>query len=236
MKLIASPCLAMIAAAAALWTAAPAQAQVGVSGAVASDLRFRGLSLTDGRPAITLGAAYDHASGFYVGGAAMAQNTYHDGLQLLGFRENLGFAFRQARGPSWDIGVDNEDLSQYGAARRSLHYSEVYAGVSAHGVAAHLYYSANYFKSGYSTLYTELSGAMRPADDWRLFGSVGALNYISSPPGQGGQATRYDARVGVARQLGAFELKLEGTLVTPIPAFQAGQSPTAAVVSASYFF
>ena len=191
--MVGSPWLAMITAAAALWAGAPAQAQVGVSVSVASDLRFRGLSLTDGQPAITLGAAYDHASGFYVGGAAMAQNTYHDGLQLLGFKENLGFAFRQGRDLSWDIGVDNEDLSQYGAPRRSLHYSEVYAGVSAHGVAAHLYYSPNYFRSGYSTLYAELSGAMRPADDWRLFGSVGALSYTSSPPGQGGQATRYDA-------------------------------------------
>ena len=103
-------------------------------------------------------------------------------------------------------------------------------------MAAHLYYSPNYFTSGYSTLYAELSGAMRPADDWRLFGSIGALNYLSAPYGQGGLATRYDARVGVARQLGAFELKLEGTLVTPVPAFLAGQSPAAVVVGASYFF
>lgn len=224
-----------IAVAALLLAASPARAQLGGSVSIASDNIWRGLSQSGGRPTLTLGGAYDHPSGVYLGGSAIVEDGDHSQLQLLGFRENLGFAFRQGHDLSWDIGVDNEDWTQYGAARRGLHYSEVYAGVAAKGLAAHLYYSPDYVRPGYSTLYAELSGSVRPADNWRLFATAGALLYLTAPASPV-PATRYDARIGVARALGPVELKLEGTATTPRPSPQSGQTPESVVVSASYFF
>src|SRR5215468_4243490 len=43
--------------------AAPARAQVGVSLSADSDHRFRGVSLSDGRPVVSLSLSYDHDSG-----------------------------------------------------------------------------------------------------------------------------------------------------------------------------
>ncbi len=215
----------------ALCLPAPARAQFSVSAALESDYRYRGLSLSEGRPSLSIAAAYD-SGGFYGGAAAIGQDTAHDGARMLGFVEYAGYAFHRPGSASFDLGVNNQDYSEYSNGPHGLHYSEVYVGVTRHNLSAHVYYSPNYLRPGWRTLYTDLSGAYHPADKWRLFGHFGALTPVSGPP----LHERYDLRVGVAREFKAAEVHLAVTATSPNPPLQTPQHRTALVVGASYFF
>jgi uncharacterized protein (TIGR02001 family) len=213
-----------------------AHAQVSFSGSVESDYRFRGLSLSNGRPVLALAVAYDHPSGLYGGVSVLGQDTAHDGARLLGVMEYAGYAFRRtASGPSFDIGVDNETYDQYGARESSISYSEVYAGVTVGGISSHIYYSPDYFRKGAALVYASLDGAYRVNDDWRLTAHGGA----STPMGYyaaGNKHERYDLRLGVSRQFRNLEAHVAWTGYWPGPATSSPASRPAVVVGASVFF
>jgi uncharacterized protein (TIGR02001 family) len=214
---------------------AAAVAQVSFSGSVESDYRFRGQSLSNGRPALILSLAYDHPSGAYAGFSALGQDTADDGARLLGFVEYAGYAFRRsASGPSFDIGIDNENYSEYSRTEYAVAYSEVYGGVTFGGVSSHIYYSPNYFGAGASLVYASLDGAYRPNDDWRLTVHGGA----STPIGfyATGHHERYDLRVGVSRQFRNVEAHVAWTGYWPGPSTSTIASRPAFVIGASLFF
>ncbi len=209
-----------------------ARAQATASVSLESDYRYRGISLSNGRPSFAVNAAFDHSSGFYAGGSAIAQDTEHQGVQMLGFVEYLGYAIRPGGNLSFDVGVNNQDYHEYNNRRYDLHYSEVYAGVVKRNVSLHLYYSPNYAQSGWNALYTDLSGAFRPADKWRLFGHVGILTPVNTPV----LRQRYDLRAGVAREFRNFEIHAAVIAITPNPPLQTPQRRTTLVAGATYFF
>lgn len=215
----------------ALGLAGPARGQISGAVGLQSDYRFRGLSLTDRQPVATLDLAYDHASGAYAGATAIGENQ--DGLRPLGFIEYAGFATPRAGQMSFDVGVDNQNLSQYAGKRYPLNYSEVYAGVSGAHLSLHLYYSPNYLRPGSQTLYADVEGAMKPADHWRLFGHLGATEPVGAAAGR---RQRYDLRAGVARQFGPLELQAAVTATTPDPPPMTPPERAALVFGARWFF
>jgi uncharacterized protein (TIGR02001 family) len=219
-----------------LWLAAPAKAQVSASASLESDYRFRGVSLSDSRPALTVSVAYDHASGAYLGASAIAQDTAHAGAQMLGYVEYIGFATPKHLGVSWDFGLNNENLTAYADKEYVLHYTEAYVGVTSSNLSAHLYYSPNYLRSGASILYADIDGALRPAARWRLFGHVGVMTPTGAADAQTNRRERYDLRAGVAREFQRCEVDLAWTAASPDPMNPALPSRPALVVSASYFF
>jgi uncharacterized protein (TIGR02001 family) len=210
--------------------AAPARGQINGSLGLQSDYRFRGISLSRGRPAVSASLAYDHPSGFYAGAQVIGEDQ--GGPALLGHIEYLGFATPKTAGPAFDIGVNNESLSQFADRRYPLNYAEVYAGVIGDHLSAHLYYSPNYFRPGLNTGYATIDGVIRPADQWRLFGHLGT----TFPIGGHGRRQRYDLRAGVARQFRSFEVQAAVTATSPAPPASTPQSPAALVIAASYFF
>ncbi len=223
-----------------LCQAAPARAQLSLSAALESDYRFRGLSLSNGRPSLGLSVAYDHPSGAYAGASVIGQDTAHDGARLLGYMEYAGYAFHTGSGgPTFDVGADNENFSQYSGKAyaysgkpQDLHYSEVYGGVSWRGFSSHLYYSPDYFKAGASTLYADIDGVWRPNDDWRLFAHAGAL----SPLAGGGGRERYDLRFGVARAFRNSEAHVAWSGYFPGPSTSTVSTRPGVVVGLSVFF
>jgi uncharacterized protein (TIGR02001 family) len=222
---------------AALGLAQPARAQIAgsqISGTlgVQSDYRYRGISLSSGRPAVTLDLAFDHPSGFYAGGSAIG-GILEDGVKSLGFIEYLGYATPRRGGVSWDFGVDNQNLAYYAEKRYPLNYTEVYVGVVGDGLSAHLHYSPNYLRPGYGALYAEVDGSLKPAEDWRLFAHLG----VNAPVGDvESRRMRYDARAGVARRFGPFEVQASVTATTPNPPKLTPQERAAFIVGASWFF
>ncbi len=75
--------LAQLALGLALSLARPAHAQFSGAVSLQSDYRYRGISLTERQPVVSLDLAYDHASGAYAGASAIGVNE--DGLRSLGF-------------------------------------------------------------------------------------------------------------------------------------------------------
>ncbi len=210
--------------------ALPARAQLGFSAAVESDYRFRGLSLSYGRPDLRLAMSYDHRSGAYAGLSLIASDDEGTGVRLLGYVDYAGYVLRPARGPAWEAGVTN--MHVHGPA--SYDFSEVYAGVVGDHVSARLYYAPHYFGRPWDTVYADLSGGKRLSAHWRAFGHVGMLTPLSGPF----RAERYDVRAGVAVSLRTYEVQMAWTRSNPVPDYP-GRSVEAGdglMVTAATFF
>ena len=220
--------------------APPAASQIKASASLESDYRLRGISLTDGRPVVSLNLAYDHPSGVYLGGSAMAQeaaqNMGGSGLKALSRVAYIGYAATWGAGQSWDIGVTDDQLSIYGSRKLSFHYTELHLGFSKDQFSAHIAYSPHYFIKGSQTVYLDVNDAIRLNADWRLFGHVGMLAPLSGPLWRQGRRERFDVQAGVSRQFSACELHATWTASFPGPRSAATASRPGLAVGATLFF
>lgn len=216
-----------------------ARAQVSGSVSLESDYRFRGPSLSDRRPALSLSLSYDHPSGFYAGGAAIVTDSRYNGVEALGFMEYAGFAKRVNDRIAVDVGVSNANLKRYNADRKGeLNYTEVYAGVVGSNLNLHGYFSPNYVRAGVDTYYLDLGGVVHPWDKWRVFGHLGYFGAANDQARAFGIRHRYDARVGVAREFKRLDLHVTWAGYGP-QTVRPGLPPpnrSAVVFGATYFF
>ncbi len=187
--------------------AAPAAAQVSAGITLQSDYRYRGRSHSDERPTVSVDLAYDHKAGLYAGETAILAATRRDGLQPIRYITYAGYAIRPGHGPAYDLGVSHHHVADFSAGKRVVNYTEVYGAILTDRVSLRLNYAQNYYNSGVDTLYADLSGALRPAKDVRIFAHAGFLEPVG---GRGGRS-RQDYSAGVARQLGRSEFSATWT-------------------------
>jgi uncharacterized protein (TIGR02001 family) len=169
-----------------------AQAQFGGGIAIESDNRFRGVSLTDGRPDLRLSLSYDHDSGVFAGAAA-TQVEFMRGrhaLQLLGY---AGYATRVTPELGAEVGVTTSTFS----GNTRYNYSEVFAGISNERWSVRAYYAPRYFGFDQATVYLEFGANAALNPRLRAFGHVGALMTSGGIAGEDGRRTRSDLRVGL---------------------------------------
>ena len=188
-----------------------AQAQLGVSAAIDSDYRFRGVSLSDGQPDARLSVAYDHASGAYAGAALTRAELSPDrhSTQVLGY---AGVVTRTRFGPGWEAGLSVSHFS--GDARYD--YGEVFTGLVDERWSLRLYYSPDYFGRRQPTAYAELDAHLALTPQLRLFGHAGALTVLHSRAGDDAarsdpprsRRTRVDLRAGIGFSGAAFDIQL----------------------------
>jgi uncharacterized protein (TIGR02001 family) len=226
--------LATAALAAVAW-AAPLSAQVAAEGALLSDYRVRGYSISDGNPAASLSLSYDDPSGFYLGATAIG--SFHGGEpELSGLQGDAGYALRLGPGVSLDAGVSRSVYYYYADDGRRLAYTELYLGVAVPHLSARVNYAPGGYRSGTSTLYAEIDGGIEPAAGWLLSAHAGAFSYLGAHsyllPRE-----RYDWRVGAARTFGtsALHLDLSGRVQGNIAARRGGDA-TSLVVSLTHGF
>jgi len=204
---------------------------------VNSDYRFRGYSLSYGKPVASAELSYDDRSGLYVNGAVTGV-ARSGSVGLLGYQTNLGFARRISPTVSIDAGVTHS-LYRYRIydINRSASYDEAYLGLNAHNISARLSYSPHYFRPDVTTLYVEVEAGFQPAAKWRLSGHVGALKYLTTPYDFDGR-TRLDWRVSASRQLGRLEIHsaLSGGSPRNRYSYDIGQTGVALTVGASLNF
>ena len=233
-----SSAAALAAAAVLLGFVAPARAEVGVSAEAASDYRFEGLSLSAGRPVLSASLAYDRKGGLYSGATVLADFARHGGLQPLGYVVYLGYSRRISPDLSWDVGVANGGVSLFLDKRYKDDYTQIYIGLTNGNVSAHIYYSPSYFGERGGAVYVEVSGAVRPAPRWRLFGQTGLLTDLGDHGEPDQSQVRVDARAGLAREFKNFELRASVWATAPTPFFPAGyrQPRQGAVLEAVAFF
>lgn len=183
---------------------APAAAQIIGSVSVESDVRFRGYSLSSGDPAATIDLGYDHESGLYLNGSATAGFDQSDPA-LLAYQLNAGYAARISPSVSIDAGAVRSWYTRH-SSTGDRHYTEVYLGVTAHGISSHVYYSPDYLRPGVHTLYGEVETTLSLAPKWRLTGHAGLLTHLSDPP-RYVRREHYDWRVTLGRDLGRLDLR-----------------------------
>ena len=192
----------------------PSRAQIAVSAAATSNYQYRGVTLSDGKPALSLNIAYDPAIGAYAGAALIAVQTESSGIQGLGHVEYTGYAGRLKSGLNWDVGVTNTQVTNYYRQKYKYDIAEAYAGIRGRHLNYYLYYSPNYYRAGVNTLYAQISGSARFARPWRLFGNAGALTSLGGG-GYGVFREQYDLGVGVAADLPIAEVQLALTTRGP---------------------
>jgi uncharacterized protein (TIGR02001 family) len=202
-----APLRALIFAVPLLWSS-QAFAQLAATAAIDSDYRVRGVSFSDDKPAASLSLSYDHGDGLYAGLTGVMGETDSDGIKPLGYQANLGYAVRTREGWSLDMGVSTAGYTQYLYPQQHLHYAEVYAGVSAGPVSAHLYWSPDYLGQHMQTLYGEVDGIVAVTPHLRLFGHAGLLAPLDGSGGWPPRGPRYDLKAGLALQVGAAELRV----------------------------
>jgi len=195
-----------------LGVAPHAWSQVAASATIATNYLYRGVSLSDGRPALDLALLYDDKSGVYVGGSLIGEVTRHQGAQVLGHQEYLGYALRLRPGSTLDFGVNNLHYRSYDYPEGDADATEFYVGWLAGPLNYYVHYSPNYFRPGARALYGEINGAVRLPRPLRLFGHVGAL----TPLGGGyDNKERYDVRAGIAAAFKHGEAQLSWTTARP---------------------
>lgn len=199
-------------------------AEVGASVSILTDDRFRGHSLSEGRPALAFDLSYDDAAGIYLGGSATIVATAHSGLRFLEFREYAGYARRIKSGPVLDIGITHSNYTEYFSGRDAADYNEVYIGVITENLSYRIHYSPNYFRTGTTVIYADVDGIVRPAQKWRLIAHFGVLEPIGRPQPAGKIHRQYDWRLGVGVGAGAFDLQLAWTGAGPDSNFYVGRS------------
>lgn len=190
-------------------------AQVAVGISLKSDERFRGRSLSDGRPVATLDLSYDSKDGPYAGGSATAILTGKSRAGLMGARTYAGYAARTPGGIGIDAGVAAYFFTSRYSGNRDDQYVEVYAGLSRGPLSGYLRFSPDYLGRGTPVVYADVSAARQIATDWRLSAHIGLLVQTSGAPDLGGRRSRYDTRIGVTRTIGPFEAQAAWTLAGP---------------------
>ncbi|MGO4222883.1 TorF family putative porin [Lysobacter sp. TAF61] len=185
--------------------ASEAGAQVSGSGAVVSDYRFRGVSLSDDRPAAQLGVAWDGADGFFLGALASSARPDPDSgndVQLLPY---LGIARRFGNGTGWELGVEYAaflDATGYD-------YPEVHVGLNWERVSVRLYYAHRYFGDDSDALYLEVNGTYPLTDRVRLTGHAGWLDHDTTAESFPGlQRQHLDLRAGVGAGIAGCDLQI----------------------------
>jgi uncharacterized protein (TIGR02001 family) len=179
---------------------------------VLSQARFRGYSLSAGRPVGQVDLSFDDRSGFYAGVSASV--VAHHGVKPLGLQENIGFVKQLPNGPAIDLGIVNSDYSRHSGHiddsghYRSLSYTEAYVGLIGKNVASHVYLSPNYFDSNVWALYGEVDASVAPAKKLKLTGHLGGLTYLS---GGSRRKTGYDWLIGASRELGPLSAQIAVT-------------------------
>ncbi|HET6969954.1 MAG TPA: TorF family putative porin, partial [Phenylobacterium sp.] len=211
-------------------------AQVAAGVTAVSDFRLRGISLSDRRTAVSFSLASDQADGVYFGGSATVTNTSHEGLELLGHAEYLGYTHRGARGPAIDVGISRQDYRVYLERRYRVSYTQVYAGLIGDNVRAHVAWLPNYPRDGVDVIYADADAAIRPAPDWRVTAHVGVLNRLAGSYERDGPRHRVDLRAGLAREFERSEVELSWVAVSEKPRQHPEQARSGLVLSASVFF
>ena len=217
-----------------LFFSAEAFAQVSGSASLLSDYRYRGVSLSQNRPAAQLALAYDDASGWYGGAfASTVQLGYsHRELQAVSF---AGYASRMPSGLSWEAGADYSVFT----GGQSYSYAEMYVGVAYENVSTRLYYAPRYFGQKSGVIYGEINVSQPLLDRVRLLAHGGILRN-GSEDAYGRPAGRhvFDASVGVVIDFDQFSAQLSwvgiSSVNTPYPTALRNKNGAVLILSWSF--
>jgi uncharacterized protein (TIGR02001 family) len=206
-------------------------AQASFSTAVASDYRYRGISLSDDGPSPQLGMNLDTASGAYVGASLTRARLRYTRVKAQAI-VYAGWAQRASASVSWDAGVSATRFS----GTKKYDYAEWYTGLNSERLGARLSLSPRYFGVGGRSAYLEVNGSRALTEQVDLVGHVG---YLHVKRGLYQAAPRYDLRVGVATLIEEWNVQLAWTATRANASLYQGgviSSPRRFVLSVAHAF
>lgn len=197
---------ALVAGFVAAFAPAPALAQLSGSVSLLSDYRYRGISLSNDRPAAQVGVAYDHDTGIYGGGFATNAYVGRDTLQTIAY---AGFARRLRPDLSWDCGASWFSYS----GSSEYNYYEAFCGIATHRLNAKVYYSPDYIGLNARSWYGEIDATLPLRDRLNLFAHAGLLDVAEAAgdaygAGYRSRSRRIDLRTGADLDLEIFRVQL----------------------------
>lgn len=203
------PLVRALVAAACVCSAAPAAAEVGASVSIYSQSRYRGYSLSAGRPVAVLDLSYDDPSGLYGALSGSAVLNAEDEVRAFGLVLNGGYAKRLSSGLTLDFGAIHSSYSPYSRKGEASSFTEIYAGVTRKFLSARVSFSPHYFEAGARTFYGELDANVSPLHRLNLEGHVGLLVPVAYRYEINRLRTQYDWRVGAAQEFGRASLHID---------------------------
>ena len=221
----------------ALWAlAGSAGAQFSGTATVVSDYRYRGVTLSDEKPALQLGLNYDTPQGWYAGAFGSTVRLAPPvgiGVQGIVFG---GLASRLPSGVTLEAGGDYAMFT----GTTYDNYGEVFLGASTENVGARVYYSPRYFGQGGSALYGELNASHPLSGSFRLVAHVGLLRtQYYAVYGAPQRKNVVDGRVGLGADFGTVHAELAWVAVSAADAayrVAGSSSPNTVVLTMSFAF
>jgi uncharacterized protein (TIGR02001 family) len=180
-------------------------AQISGTASIVSDYRYRGITLSDQKPAAQIGLAYDHPLGWYAGAFGSTVRLAPPsgpGIQATVF---AGYVAPLASGISVEAGGDYSVFTR----AAGYNYGEIFLGVARENLSARIYYSDRYFGQRVNAWYGEINGTQSLIDRVRLLAHVGFLSTHSDYP-YGPQVNQHvvDGRIGIGADVDLFHLEL----------------------------
>lgn len=188
----------------ALLFAAQASARTSGSVALTSDYRFRGVTLSDGLPALQFDLDWAVPQGWYAGVFTSSVRLPPGGSNSLQGSIYAGYSHRLTASWNWESGAVYSRFTR----DREYDYPETYLGLLSPLLQVRVHYARHYFGQGPAELYLELDGMRELGGRWRLLGHVGVLRREGMPPAERASHYRYDARAGLGARFGAFDWQL----------------------------
>ena len=196
-----------------------ASAQLSGTVSVVSDYRFRGVSLSEARPALQATLAVDEPGGWYGGifaSTVQLPATAHTSAQGVAF---IGFAGQLEPGLHWDAGVN------YSAFTKTPEYDyvELHGGVTWGDLSVRIHFSPSYFALDSASFYGEINAARRLSDRFTLLLHSGLL----VPIGHSGYVVQTphpmaDIRAGINVQFSETAVQLAWVAATHAQAVYPG--------------
>lgn len=185
--------------------AGSAAAQLAATATIASDYRYRGVTLSDRKPAVQGGATWDAPGGAYAGLFASSVRLAAPAganAQIVAF---AGYAARLDAAASVELGGDYAAFT----AAADDNYGEIFVGATYAGISGRLSYSPRYFGQSSGGTYAELEASTTLAERVRLVGHAGVLRTrYETYYGLSSTQNVFDGRVGVAVDFEWFRAQL----------------------------
>lgn len=194
-------------------------AQIGAVVSAYSDDRFRGVSVSEGRPVAILDLSYDAPGGLYGGFSGSVVLTRGAHVEPLSVVLNGGYARAVGSGLVADVGFVHTRYSHYSGVGSGREYNEMYAALSGKLIGGRISVSPNYLGKSRWTAHGEVFSHLDLTRTTLVAADVGILVPVQHVVDQSRYGPEVDARVGIAHRIERLTLHADVTARTGSSAF-----------------
>jgi uncharacterized protein (TIGR02001 family) len=169
-----------------------------------TDYVFRGVTQTDGDPAVQGGFDYAHPTGFYAG--IWGSNVKFPGDPDFHLEVDVWAGFAGQFGElGWDLGILRY---MYPGTGREIDFNEFYVGTRLGMLTAYVHHSNDYANTGGRSTHYRFGAEFELPQDFELGVRVGFTDFSRAAVGPDTSTTYFDWHIGVSTQLAGVDFEL----------------------------